>query len=143
MSKFDLTVDFFKHIEDAEWLKVETLLADDFRYFGPTPEPVDKAIFLDCLESLCIAFPDWSFHVREVNQLKDKITALVHITGTHTAQLDLSALGLKPIKPTATFFEFPDEEVILTFKGDKLTELHVSPEIHNDLMSLLSHLQIS
>lgn len=143
MSDLTATADFFKKIEEARWTEVEALLTEDFHYYGPLPEPIDRPTWLDCMESLRIAFPDWSFHIIDIGKVKGRICAKVHMTGTHTEELDLSPLGLRSIPASGTKFEFPDEEALVVFKGGLIAELHVSPELHDDLLTLLSHLEIT
>jgi hypothetical protein len=141
-SPIELAVQFFEHIEAARWTDVANMLTDDFRYFGPMPDPVDKETWLDLLESIRNACPDWAFHVKKMSESGNSVNAKIHITATQTKILDLTPMGLRSIPPTGMYFELPDENTRLVLKSDKILELHVNPAIHGELMKVLSHLEL-
>lgn len=143
MTPVETAVEFFKKVEEAQWHEVAALLTPDFLYFGPLPEPVNKETWLDLQESIRIACPDWSFHLSEAVQQGNTVRTKVHIIATQTAPLDLSAIGLGTIPASGLRVELPDETATLIFKGGLICELHVSPELHGGLMSLLSQLGLS
>ncbi len=138
-----LASEFFKKIEQHHWHEVSDFLAADFMYYGPEPEPINQSVWLDLIESLVIAFPDWSFHLLGLTPLThDQVQAKVHITGTHTVTLDLTMLGFKPIPPSGLRLDIPDEEVTLAFDGDKIITMKAGNKIHDSLMQMFSLLEM-
>lgn len=142
MSLVETAVDFFEKIEQARWQEVADLLIEDFKYFGPFPEPVGRDTWLSVMASLRLAFPDWSFNLQNVREEGDTVRSTIRITGTHTEELDLSPIGLPSIPATSIHFELPDENARILFKANKILELHVNPDIHRELLKVLSSLQI-
>ncbi|MDP1836380.1 MAG: nuclear transport factor 2 family protein [Chlamydiales bacterium] len=141
-SPIELAVQFFEYIEAARWTDVGNMLAEDFRYFGPMPDPVDKDTWLDLMESIRNSCPDWAFHVKKISESGNSVNAKIHITGTQTIELDLTPIGMRPVPPTGIHFELPDEDTRLVLKSDKILELHVNPAVHGELMKVLSHLEL-
>ncbi len=134
---------FFKRIELHQWYEVERLLADDFLCYGPLPDPIDKSTWLDLIESLCIAFPDWTFDIKNLMAIAhDQVEATLHIKGTHKGMLDLSVLDLKPIPASGLQLSIPDEKATLTFDNNMIISLHAGEKIHNGLLEMLTDLEM-
>jgi hypothetical protein len=143
MTNLELTTKFFKQIEQRQWHSVADLLAENFVCYGPLPDPLERDTWLDLLESLSIAFPDWTFNVHEVHQLMhDKVEVTLHIKGTHLDSLDLSILDFKPIPASGLKLEIPDEIAVLTFDNDKIISLMAGEKIHHNLIELISELEM-
>ena len=138
----ELAVDFFKTIEDKDWHKLSKMLHDDFKYYGPTPDPFDKDIWLSFQKAVGSAFPDWSYNLQKVEQINNAVRVTVHITGTHSEVLDLPWEGAKPIPATGKEVEMPIEHAEVTFKDGQVASLKVEMGPHGSLPGLLEQLGI-
>ncbi len=118
-------------------------LADDFQFSGPIPEPVGKAQYVGLLKTMSSAFPDIDMHARIVGAEGNVVKATHQLTGTHTAALDLSALGMGVIPATGKSFSMAVEPADYTVRGDKIASIHVHPTEGAGLMAILSKLGVA
>jgi len=70
----------------------------------------------------------------------DKLTAKVQLAGTHTATLPPPIPGVSAIASTGKRVELPEEDIEITFKGDKVLNWYVKPTLHGGLMGILEQL---
>jgi hypothetical protein len=52
-------------VQKGNFESAKTMLADDFQFSGPVPEPIDKEAWLGMSASLKAAFPDWDVEPTE------------------------------------------------------------------------------
>lgn len=140
MDEVETTVTFFKAIENKDWRSLEELLADDFRYYGPLPDPFDGKVWLQFQRAVQKAFPDWAYNIAKVEKQADTVHVKVHITGTHSEALELPWPGIPLIPPTGRKIEMPDEDAFVKVKEGKVKELRVEMQLHGGLPGLLEQL---
>jgi len=88
------------------------------------------------------AFPDWSFNLSDV-QVTGNVAHTKHqITGTHTGNLDLSALGLPVVPATGKAVKLPVEYGDFTFEGGKVVRLHVDVPADGGIPAMLQQLGV-
>ena len=84
MSSIDVTKAFMDAVENGDIDAAAALLADDFVFSGPVPEPIGKEMFVGMTRINAVAFPDWKYNYDEstfaVNG--DVVTASVAITAS-------------------------------------------------------------
>ena len=104
-------------------------LSDDFAGRGFLPQPVQKAQYLDFMQAIMMAMPDWSFHDRlldegPVTEQGERALFITQITGTHTGDLILPdlpvipATGTKISLPYRHLEYFVNEKTIMTLTAD-------------------------
>jgi len=140
MDDIELVVSFFRAVESKDWPKLSGLLAEDFQYYGPTPDPFGKEVWLDFQRAVQSAFPDWAYNLQKVEKKGHDIEVVVHITGTHQGELALPIEGFSPIPPTNKKIEMPHEHAFLKIENGKVKELKVEQQLHGSLPGLLEQI---
>lgn len=127
-------------VETGYFRQASVHLADDFRLSGPLPGPLDKAGFLDLMQSLLGAFPDWKFRVADVRG-EDGVQRLkLHIKGTNTGRIDVPSLGIHDVAPTGKHIELPEEPCEARLSGGKLSSLKIDPVPGGGMQGLFAQL---
>jgi len=141
MDDLERTAMFFKAIEGKDFHALSSLLSDDFRYYGPMPDPFVKEVWLDFQRAVQLAFPDWAYNLKKIEKRHNAIEVIVEITGTHLQELSLPWQDVKPIAATGNKIHLPEEKATLKFKDGKLYELRVHSPHHGGLPGLLEQLR--
>jgi len=126
MSNTDVFKSGMAAFEARDLKKVDELISDDFQLSGPVPQPIGKKEFIGLQSALVTAIPDWKFNATDFKEEGDKVTAKVHISGTHTAMLNLPALGIQSFAATGKHVQLPFENLTATVKNGKLTRLEAA-----------------
>jgi len=129
-------------VQKGDFAKAKSLLADDFQFSGPVPEPINGDAWMGMSMNLKKAFPDldYRFHVDDADGDVVKLSA--QLKGTHSGDLDLTAIGMGVIPPTNKSFANPHEHGKATVKGDKITAWVVEPIEGGGVMGILSQLGV-
>jgi hypothetical protein len=131
-------------VQKGDFEKAKSLLSNDFQFSGAVPKPINGETWIGINKNLKKAFPnlDYHFHLDNVDGDVAKISA--QLKGTHSANLDLSPLGLgvTPAPNTNKSFSTPREYGKVTVKGDKVTSWIVEPIEGGGLMGILDQLGI-
>lgn len=111
----------YEAVEEGRIEDVEALLDEDFEFVHPSMDgPVDRATFLEMVEQVPVAFPDWDYHLHDVVQDGDTVRSKVQITATNTGELDLSWMGGPVLPATGRSIKLPEESMTETFRDGKL-----------------------
>lgn len=121
---------------------VASYLSDDFQFSGPVPEPVGSAEWLGLSRIFQAAFPGINYNMRIVSVEGNVVKTTSQVSGTHTGDLDLSAMGMGVIPPTGKSFSNPEEPGEATVEGDKVTSIHVQSGEGSGVMGILAQLGI-
>lgn len=107
-------------------------LSDDFQSTDAlgTP-PMDKSSWIAMGQLMESAFPDVSYVVEDVREEGDGVAVTGHFSGTFTNDFDLSAMGVGVIPATGKALDFLDSTVLVSFDGDKISNVH-SPDTGPD-----------
>ena len=108
----------------GDWDAVASYLSDDFQFSGPVPEPIGAAEWLGISRVFQVAFPDINYNLRIVGVEGNVVKTTSQVSGTHTGQLDLSALGMGVVPPTGKSFSNPEELGQAIVEGGKVTSIH-------------------
>jgi hypothetical protein len=137
MTHNEIAIKFLQSVEKAEWTEAMKHLEEDFKFFGPEPDPVDKETWLEFQIALKAAIPDWSFNLTEVKEADSCVDLQVAISGTHTGPLDLPLGRLPKLPATQMKVNMPAEPVKLVFRGEKIAEIHTSNKLQGGIMGVL------
>lgn len=142
MNAEEITRAIFTAIESMDMDTVGSYLTDDFTFSGPVPEPISGEQWLGLQRQMSAAFPDWSFNLSDV-QVTGNVARTTHqITGTHTGDLDLSAMGLPVVPATGKAIKLPVEHADLTVEGGKVVRLHADVPADGGVPGLLQQLGV-
>lgn len=142
MKSLQIVNDAFASMEKADFERLEDLLSEDFRLIGPTPEPLMKKDFVGFCRALVRAIPDWTFDMTDVKESGDTVTGLMHITGTHTATLDLSDFGMSVYPASGVKLKPVEEPMKATVTGEKLSRIEITPVKGGGIEGLLKQISV-
>lgn len=139
-SKADVVERMLGAIEGGYIREAGRFLSDDFMFYGPTPEPIDKQAFLDLHQALVNAMPDWSYNISDVQEHGDVVSFKVQITGTNTGDIHIPSLGLLNVPATGKKVVLPSEPVQAKVHGEEVTELAAEKVPNGGLSGVLAQL---
>jgi len=109
---------------------IAKLLSDDFQNLDQDGNvALTKDGFLNLGRMMHAAFTDYGFVITELYEEGDYIIIRGHNEGVHTADLDLSAMGLGILPASGKKIVWPEASAKLTIVGDKVKRLepHAGP----------------
>jgi hypothetical protein len=109
---------------------VANLLSDDFQNLDQDGNvALTKDGILNLGRMMHAAFTDYGFVVTQLSEEGDYIIITGHNEGVHTADLDLSAMGLGILPASGKKIVWPEASAKLTIEGDKIKRLepHAGP----------------
>jgi len=118
-----------------------SLLADDFQFSGPVPEPIDKEAWLRMSASLKAAIPDLDYHFKVIGTQGDVVRTTSQLSGTHSGSFDLTSMNMGVIPSSGKTFVATREKAKLTVKEDKITAWVVEPTQGAGVMAILKQLE--
>jgi predicted ester cyclase len=121
---------------------VATYLADHFQFSGPVPEPIGGAEWVGLLKVLAAAFPDLQLNVNMTSVEGNVVGTTNQLSGTHTADLDLSMMGMGVVPATGRSFSLPVEEGEGVWDGDKIVSIHIPSGEGSGLMGILAQIGV-
>jgi predicted ester cyclase len=142
MSAIDVVKAGLAATEAGDFNKLDGLVADDYVFAGPVPEPVGKREFMGLQMALLKAMPDWSFNARDFKENGDVVTVTLQVTGTQTGELSLPMPGIPKLPGSGKKVSLPGEISTFTVKNGKLVRLDVAPTPGGGLMGILSQLDV-
>jgi predicted ester cyclase len=122
--------------------KVASFLSNDFKFSGPVPEPIDSTEWLGLLRLFKTAFPDINYNLRLVSVEGNVVHTTSQVNGTHTGDLDISAMGMGVFSPTGKTFSLPEEPGEAIVEDDKVKSIHVQSGKGSGVMGILVQLGI-
>lgn len=117
-------------------------LSDDFQFSGPTPEPVGKGPYIGLTKAMLAAFPDINYNARATSVEGDVIKTTSQLTGTHTADLDLTPMGMGVIPPTGKSFSNPVEAGEMRVKDGKVVSWEIERTEGGGLVGILAQIGV-
>lgn len=84
---------------------------------------MDKEAYLGMTQMTFASFADFKAVLHDVREEGDAVILRSHFEGTHTGDLDLSAMGLGVIKASGNRIVWPEAKTKWTFEGDKITSI--------------------
>src|SRR5688572_28189204 len=94
MNKRETVQALMDSIQQGDFEQARTMLADDFQFRGPTPEPINKEAWLGMSASLKTAFPDLNYHFKVIGAEGNVVRSTSQLSGTHSGLFDLTNMNM-------------------------------------------------
>jgi hypothetical protein len=128
MESINVVKAYFRALDAADIQEVDSYLDDNYQLIDFTPQSMDKIAMLAMIAQLKVAMPNLTHSLSNIRVENDVVKVTVQRSGTHTANLDLSQMGLEIVPSTRKFIIFPNSNYEFTIKNQKiLIERDVSP----------------
>jgi predicted ester cyclase len=121
--------DVLKAYLDATWANPpssiveanKTYLSDDYKNFDKNGNVVaDKEAYIGMSKLLGSAFKGFKAVYSDFREEGDSVIVRFHFEGTHTGDLDLSAMGLGVIPASGKRIVWPEDSTAFKIRGDKI-----------------------
>lgn len=143
MSIQDITNQALDAVERGDVRSSASLYADDFRFTGPLPTPLDKNQYLDVMEKVRQGAPNFRFNRHDLHIDGQTVVVPVQITGTQTGTLRSLMPGMPDLPPTGKSFRLPPETIRVRFQGDRAVEVHVDEVPGGGILGMLEQLGVT
>ena len=142
MNSREIVQTVMNSVQKGDFVTAKNLLADDFRFSGPIPEPVNREAWLGMSASLKTAFPDLNYRFLVIDADGDVVRTTSQLSGTHTGSFDLTDMKLGVIPATNKAFSAKLEKTKVTVKENKITSWAVEPTDGAGLIAILDQLGV-
>ena len=142
MNKRETVQALMDSIQQGDFEQARTMLADDFQFSGPIPEPINKETWLGMSSSLKTAFPDLNYHFKVIGAEGDVVRSTSQLSGTHSGLFDLTNMNMGVIPATNKSFSAKLEKTKVTVKENKITAWVVEPTEGAGLVAILKQLEV-
>jgi len=142
MNKRETVQALMDSIQKGDFQNAKTMLADDFQFSGPIPEPINKEAWLGMCAHLKTAFPDLNYHFKVIGAEGDVVRTTSQLSGTHRGSFDLTNMNMGVIPATNKVFSAKPEKIKITVKENKITAWAVEPTEGAGLQALLDQLSV-
>ena len=126
MNTTDLAIAAIRAWESKDAESLVSYLSDDFVCRGLLPQPAQKAQYINFMQAIMTAMPDWSFHEHILDEgpeteKGERVFFVTQITATHTGDLILPDLPIIPA--TGTKISLPYRHLDYLVTGETITTL--------------------
>ena len=142
MNKREIVQSLMDSIQKGDFNNAKTLLADDFQFSGPIPQPINREAWLGMSASLKTAFPDLDYHFKVIGADDDIVKTTSQLSGTHRGSFDLTNMKMGVIPATNKTFAAKLENTKITVKDNKVTSWAVEPTQGAGLKAILEQLDV-
>ena len=142
MNKRETVQALMNAVQEGDFEQAKTMLAEDFQFSGPLPEPIDQDAWVGMNTRLQTAFPDLNYHFKVIGTEGNTVRATMQLSGTHSGSFDLTTMDMGVIPATNKAFSAKVEKTKVTVKGDKITSWFVEPTEGADLKAILAQLDV-
>ena len=142
MNKREIVQSLMDSIQKGDFNNAKTLLADDFQFSGPIPQPINREAWLGMSASLKTAFPDLDYHFKVIGADDDIVKTTSQLSGTHRGSFDLTNMNMGVIPATNKTFAAKLENTKITVKENKVTSWAVEPTQGAGLKAILEQLGV-
>lgn len=143
MNQREIVQTLLDSVQKGDFVKTKSLLAENFQFSGPIPEPINRETWLDMSSSLKTAFPDLDYHFHVIGADDDVVKTTSQLSGTHTGAFDLTNMKMGVIPATKKAFSAKTEKTKITVKENKITSWAVEPTEGAGLKAILGQLGIT
>lgn len=134
--------EFLVAFKAGDMKKCRSFLADGFTFTGPVPEPASADQWMGIVTGMKAAFPDINYNINITGMDGNKVMTTTQLTGTHTADWDLSAMGMGVIPATGKSFSNPKEEGVMTIENGKITSYHIDAKEGSGVLGVLKQIGV-
>jgi hypothetical protein len=117
-------------------------LGDGFTFSGPVPQPLNADQWLGLIRSMRAAFPDINYNLKITGAHDNHVHVSTQLTGTHTNDWDMSAMGMGVIPATHKSFANPEEHGTLVIEDGKITNYEISASEGGGVQGILKQLGV-
>ncbi len=142
MNKRETVQALVDSIQKGDFENAKSMLANDFQFSGPVPEPINKDTWLGMSSSLRAAFPDLDYRFKVIGAEGDVVRTTSQLSGTHTGSFDLTNMNMGVIPATNKAFETKLQKTKVTVKENKITAWAVEPTEGAGLLEILDQLGV-
>ena len=142
MNKRETVQALMDSIQKGDFANAKTMLAEDFQFSGPIPEPIDAEAWLGMSASLKTAFPDLNYHFKVIGADGDVVKSTTQLSGTHSGSFDLTGMNMGVVPATNKAFSTKSEKTKVTVKENKITLWAVEPNDGAGLTEILKQLEV-
>ena len=100
MNKRETVQALVDSVQMGDFETAKSMLADDFQFSGPIPDPIDKEAWLGMSSNLKTAFPDLNYHFKVIGAEGNAVKVISQLSGTHTGSFDLTNMNMGVIPAT-------------------------------------------
>ena len=142
MSVQDTVEGILDALENGDFAEVRTYLSSDFQFIGAEMGPLNRDEWLGLSAGLKAAFPDFSYNfiIEDING--NEATVSVQMTGTHTGDWDLSAMGIGVVPATGIAFSARRSDSVGIVENDLIVEISVDPSPDTGVPAIMQQLGI-
>jgi predicted ester cyclase len=130
-------------IQRGDFEIAKTMLAENFQFSGPIPEPINAEAWLGMSASLKTAFPDLDYHFKVIGADGDVVRSTAQLSGTHSGSFDLTNMNMGVIPATNKAFSTHSEKTRVTVKENKITAWVVESNDGAGLKEILKQLDVT
>ena len=142
MNNREIVQSLMNSIQKGDFKNAKSLLADDFQFSGPVPQPINREAWLGMSASLKTAFPDLDYHFKVIGADDDIVKTTSQLSGTHRGSFDLTNMKMGVIPATNKTFAAKLENTKITVKENKVTSWAVEPTQGAGLHAILEQLGV-
>jgi predicted ester cyclase len=142
VNKREIVQALLDSVQKGDFETAKSMLADDFQFSGPIPEPINRDSWLRMSSSLKTAFPDLDYHFKVIGTDGDFVRTTSQLSGTHTGSFDLTNMNMGVIPATDKTFSAKPEKTKITVKENKITSWAVEPTDGAGLKAILDQLGV-
>jgi predicted ester cyclase len=142
MNNKELVQTVLDAIQDGDFETAKSLMSDDFQFSGPVPEPINREQWLGLSAKMQVAFPDLNYNFQIVRVNGDTVLSSNQLTGTHTGDFDMTAMGMGIIPASGKSFSNTKELGEATVKDGKIVSLKIQPSESAGLMAILAQIGV-
>ena len=143
MNKREIVQALMDSVQKGDFVNAKSMLADDFQFSGPIPEPINGEAWLGMSSSLKTAFPNLDYHFNVIGTDGDVVKTTSQLSGTHTGSFDLTNMNMGIIPATDKTFSAKLEKTKITVKENKITSWAVEPTQGAGLTAILDQLGVN
>jgi len=141
-SNKDLINAAYRSMEAKDMKTLGTYFADDFKFTGATPEPMNRQQFIDLMQALTTAMPDWKFNESDISETGDTVRMTLRITGKNTGIVNLPQLGISSAPATGKKVALPPEKIEVVIKNGKIASFNVTSPRGGGVPGIMTQLGI-
>jgi hypothetical protein len=142
LSKTELVSKILSQLETNRLKEAAAGLAEGFNLSGPAPRPLNKSEFLELMEGLVSAIPDWRFNMTDAKETRDGLQIKLHISGTNSRPINIPLLGIRSVHSTGKRVALPEEPVEVKIVENKIVVFNVSPVAGGGIQGLFKQLGV-
>ena len=142
MNKREIVQALMDSVQKGDFDVAKSMLAENFVFSGPVPQPIDAEAWLKMSASMKTAFPDLDYRFKVIGTDGDVVRSTTQLSGTHSGSFDLTNMKMGVIPPTNKAFSAKMARTRITVKGDKVTSWAVERTEGAGLKAILGQLGV-